>query len=115
MPIALVSRKRRRATRAAPSRQFDVQATLQSEFGRPHNPDPTWQVVEHDVAKKTDAPLILVVDDVADAREMLVEYMEWAGYRTAQAVYGLAAIEQATHYLPQLILMDLGMPGLDGW
>jgi two-component system, cell cycle response regulator DivK len=115
MSIALISRKRRRAPRAGSALRLVMQATLQPEFGGSQDPNTAWCVGEQDVAKETEVPLILVVDDFADAREMLVEYLEGAGYRTTEAVYGIAAIAQATRYLPQLILMDLGMPGLDGW
>lgn len=60
-------------------------------------------------------PLILIVDDYADGREMISEYLQSAGFRAAQAVDGADAIEQALALRPDLILMDLGLPVLDGW
>src|SRR5687767_15823640 len=60
-------------------------------------------------------PLILVVDDYEDAREMYAEYLRFTGFRVAEARNGNEAIEQAFALMPDLILMDLSLPGLDGW
>ncbi|MGH9346816.1 MAG: response regulator [Vicinamibacterales bacterium] len=60
-------------------------------------------------------PLILVVDDYQDAREMYAEYLQFSGFRVAEARNGNEAIEQAFALRPDLILMDLSLPGLDGW
>ena len=61
------------------------------------------------------APLILVVDDYQDAREMYAEYLQFSGFRVAEARNGNEAVEQAFALLPDLILMDLSLPGMDGW
>jgi len=61
------------------------------------------------------APLILVVDDYQDAREMYAEYLQFSGFRVAEARNGNEAVEQAFALLPDLILMDLSLPGKDGW
>ncbi|TFZ07883.1 ATP-binding protein [Ramlibacter humi] len=62
-----------------------------------------------------DGPLVLVVDDNRDAADSLAAMLEMMGAR-AQVVYGgpdaLAAVDQ---YRPQLVLLDLGMPGMDGY
>jgi CheY-like chemotaxis protein len=60
-------------------------------------------------------PLILVVDDYQDAREMYAEYLQFSGFRVAEARNGNEAIEQAFALQPDLILMDLSLPGMDGW
>ncbi len=60
-------------------------------------------------------PLILVVDDYQDAREMYAEYLQFSGFRVAEARNGTEAIEQAFALNPDLILMDLSLPGMDGW
>lgn len=59
--------------------------------------------------------LVLVVDDYADAREMYCEYLEFSGFRVAEARNGLEALEQAFALRPDLILMDLSLPAMDGW
>ena len=61
------------------------------------------------------APLILVVDDYQDAREMYAEYLQFSGFRVAEARNGNEAVEQALSLRPDLILMDLSLPGMDGW
>ena len=64
---------------------------------------------------KPDAPLILVVDDYQDAREMYAEYLQFSGFRVAEARNGNEAVAQAFSLRPDLILMDLSLPGMDGW
>ncbi len=61
------------------------------------------------------APLILVVDDYQDAREMYAEYLQFSGFRVAEARNGIEALDQAFALQPDLILMDLSLPGMDGW
>jgi two-component system cell cycle response regulator DivK len=60
-------------------------------------------------------PLVLVVDDYQDAREMYAEYLEFSGFRVAQASNGAEALDQAFALLPDVILMDLSLPVIDGW
>lgn len=60
-------------------------------------------------------PLILVVDDYQDAREMYAEYLQFSGFRVAEARNGNEAVQQAFALKPDLILMDLSLPGMDGW
>src|SRR5262245_33916160 len=61
------------------------------------------------------APLVLVVEDYQDAREMYVEYLKFSGFEVAEARNGLEAIERAQSLLPDIILMDLALPRMDGW
>lgn len=61
------------------------------------------------------APLILVVDDYQDAREMYAEFLHYSGFRVAEARNGNEAVDQAFALRPDLILMDLSLPGKDGW
>ncbi len=60
-------------------------------------------------------PLVLIVEDYEDAREMYAEYLKYSGFRVAEARNGLEAIEIAQKLLPDVILMDLALPGMDGW
>lgn len=60
-------------------------------------------------------PLVLIVDDFRDNREMYAEYFQFAGFRTEEAANGLEALEKAFSLLPDLIVMDLSLPELDGW
>lgn len=59
--------------------------------------------------------LVLVVEDYQDAREMYAAYLQFSGYEVAEAVDGVEAIEKAVELLPDIILMDLALPRMDGW
>lgn len=61
-----------------------------------------------------DAPLVLVVEDDADAREMYEVLLVGAGFRVASAGNGLEGIARAGALHPQVILMDLTLPSVDG-
>jgi CheY-like chemotaxis protein len=58
---------------------------------------------------------ILVVDDFVDGREMVAEYLQFRGFTVLQAHGGAEAVEVARRSLPRIVLMDLSMPGVDGW
>lgn len=60
-------------------------------------------------------PLVLVVEDYQDAREMYTEYLRFSGFQVAEAANGYEAIEKASALLPDIILMDLALPRMDGW
>src|SRR4026207_858113 len=60
-------------------------------------------------------PLVLVVEDYQDAREMYAAYLSFSGYRVAEATNGIEAIEKTIELLPDIILMDLALPRMDGW
>jgi two-component system, cell cycle response regulator DivK len=57
---------------------------------------------------------ILIVEDFPDARELLALFIRRLGYEVVEAATGLAALDQACATQPDLILMDLGLPGMTG-
>lgn len=59
--------------------------------------------------------LVLLADDSEDVLESHGEVLKDAGYRVAFARDGRQAVAQALELRPDVILMDLQMPGLDGW
>ncbi|HLF04767.1 MAG TPA: response regulator [Dehalococcoidia bacterium] len=60
-------------------------------------------------------PKVLVAEDAADLRFLLVETLVDAGYEVIQAANGTAALEGAKAELPDVILMDVWMPVMDGF
>lgn len=58
---------------------------------------------------------VLVVEDSDDIRTLLKLILEMRGHRVVVAADGREAIERALEERPQLILMDLSMPVMDGW
>src|SRR5215211_3907785 len=59
-------------------------------------------------------PTVLVVEDFEDNRFMMRRLLEMSGYRVVEAVNGQEAVERAVAERPDLILMDLSLPYLDG-
>jgi len=63
---------------------------------------------------KRHGPLVLVVDDLPDVRAICSEYLSFRGVEVAAAEDGLAGLARAFELHPDVILMDLSMPGLGG-
>jgi CheY-like chemotaxis protein len=60
-------------------------------------------------------PTVLVVDDYQDSREMYAAYLSLAGFRSVMAADGQEALQVAAALMPDLVLMDLSLPGIDGF
>ncbi len=58
---------------------------------------------------------VLVVDDNTDAAELLAEWLQSLGHETRVAFDGAAALDAAEDFVPDLALVDLGLPILDGY
>jgi two-component system CheB/CheR fusion protein len=58
---------------------------------------------------------VLVVEDNADAAESLSMLLELAGHQVRLARDGLEALELARHEAPEVMLVDIGLPGMDGY
>ncbi len=59
-------------------------------------------------------PLVLVVEDDADAREMYQVVLGGAGFRVESAENGVEAVGKARSLQPNVVLMDLSLPSMDG-
>jgi CheY-like chemotaxis protein len=57
----------------------------------------------------------LVVEDAEDSRELYVSQLAEAGFSVAQAATGEAALEQSRHFCPHVIVLDLMLPGVNGF
>ena len=58
---------------------------------------------------------ILVVDDIADSAETLGELLALWKHEVRTALGGAAALDAAREFRPELVLLDIGMPGMDGF
>ena len=62
-----------------------------------------------------DLQRVLVIDDDDDLAEVVREVLRDSGYAVATVRHGAAALELMSHISPDLILLDLTMPIMDGW
>jgi CheY-like chemotaxis protein len=65
-------------------------------------------------AERPKGPLLLLVDDVAEVRLVLAEVLVRAGYGVVEATNGHQAVVKARSLLPDVIVMDVSLPLLDG-
>jgi two-component system, cell cycle response regulator DivK len=93
-----------RATTALPDLESETGDTTSSRAGAPLREEP----------EPVNKFLILVVDDAADNLAMLSLDLQQQGYQVVTATNGEEAISVACRTLPNLILMDISMPRLDG-
>ena len=59
-------------------------------------------------------PLVLIVDDNEKNLRLARDVLNFAGFRTLEAATGAAAISLATEHLPDVVLMDIRLPDMDG-
>ena len=65
-------------------------------------------------ARATSAPTILVIEDYSDTRELLSTLLQTNGYNVVEAEDGIEGVLKAGWLYPDLILMDLSLPEMDG-
>ena len=61
-----------------------------------------------------EAPLVLLVEDDQDTREMYSEYLSYSGLRVTEAPTGFRALERVREQTPDVVVTDIAMPGMDG-
>jgi CheY-like chemotaxis protein len=69
----------------------------------------------HPIAEETEEPLILVVDDDATVRDLLVRHMERSGFVVVTARGGHEGLRLVRELRPAAVTLDILMPDLDGW
>jgi two-component system, cell cycle response regulator DivK len=60
-------------------------------------------------------PLVLIVEDEADLRRLYAEQLAYSGFDVIEAGNGADAIAHTTSQAPDVVLMDLSLPIVDGW
>ena len=66
-------------------------------------------------APDRERPLVLVVEDQEELRRLYVEQLEMSGFDVIEAANGADAITHTSEQTPDVVLMDLSLPILDGW
>jgi len=69
----------------------------------------------HDLGTTPTSSFVLIADDNRDTRELYALYLSMLGYKVAVAVDGREAVKKARALHPDLVVMDLDMPEVDGW
>jgi len=72
-------------------------------------------VSPHGRAAGSKAVRVLVVDDNQDSAETLALLLTLEGHTVATAFDGATALAEAARFQPQLVLLDIGMPGMNGY
>jgi two-component system, cell cycle response regulator DivK len=67
-----------------------------------------------ELSAATDRPIVLIVEDDPETRRFYQSIFEDGGFRIEQAHNGLQALQKAVDALPDLILTDIAVPGIDG-
>ena len=79
-------------------------------------PVPQPQTQLEDTAKQTGPSLrVLVVDDNVDAAETMLLLLKASGHTVRTAYDGPTALEVAIEFHPNIVLLDIGLPGIDGY
>lgn len=65
--------------------------------------------------KSAGTPTLLIVDDVPDNLRLLGHLLAQQGYRVRKSLSGVTALKSVRLYPPDLILLDILMPGMDGY
>jgi PAS domain S-box-containing protein len=73
-------------------------------------PEPTWRDVQPRARRR-----ILVIDDDADGRDMIAAHLRLGGHDIQEAADGVSGIESAQRYHPEIAIIDIGLPGADGY
>jgi two-component system, cell cycle response regulator DivK len=85
-------------------------------FSPPHDGliDGPTDGAEQEQVQRRERRLVLLVDDCRDTRELYAEYLELSGFDVKEADDGIVAISEAVRVHPDIIVMDMSLPRLDG-
>jgi len=71
--------------------------------------------VELNDAPQRERPMVLIAEDQAELRQLYAQQLSMSGFEVIEAANGAEAISLTSANLPDVILMDLSMPVVDGW
>ena len=71
--------------------------------------------MHNDAEEKAQGPLVLIVEDDLSTRLMYREFLSHSGFQTIEAHNGKQALNKAREELPDAVLTDLAVPGIDGF
>jgi PAS domain S-box-containing protein len=91
-----------------PIEVVERKAEAQSAIAAPREP-------LHTEAAALSAPTVLVIDDDANVRELMMRYLSREGFRIETAANGTEGLQRARELQPDAITLDVMMPGMDGW
>lgn len=66
-------------------------------------------------AGERDRPVVLIVEDQQDLRQLYAQQLIMSGFDVIEAANGAEAIDHTSTHLPDVVLMDLRLPVVDGW
>src|SRR4029079_13536570 len=92
----------------SPTEYATSTTSLESEHRRNAMSTRTW------ADQLADAPRLLIVDDAPDITQLLVVFFHQAGYNALAAYDGRAALDTFSREPPNLVILDLGLPDIDG-
>jgi len=75
----------------------------------------TQSAAAENVPRATSTKRVLVIDDNVDVAETLAAYLQQIGHEVIQAHDGRAGLDAALQHQPEVIVCDIGLPGLDGY
>lgn len=99
-----------------PGRGATFRIRLPASAPTPSTPPPSsGEQRQGDAARSDDARRVLVVDDNVDAADMLASMLQSAGHEVQVAYDGRHAIDLAQSFPADLVILDIGMPGMNGY
>ena len=110
-PFLGLMRIRGQVQRPAPEKAWDADERLRTAPPE-HRARAPWRGPERRVFVP---PAVLIVDDEPDQLDVYRQYLHFEGYRVAVAGGGRLALDVALAARPDVIIMDLAMPGMDGF
>lgn len=95
--------------------EFVVHLPLMKQVGRAANASPF--PIEEEESQLQPSPYyrVLVVDDNVDSAESMTMLLKFAGHQVQMAFDGLSALRVARSFLPQVVLLDIGLPKMNGY